>query len=331
MSKIIIGIHGLGNKPPEQMLEKWWKASIMEGLAAIGKTGISFNFKLVYWADYLYKAPLDSGITDKKNPLYLAEPYVPRTEKDKIQKPNNLRRKVLHYLENQMEKILLNDDLTINYSSINDFIIHHFFSDLETYYTSDCTGLKGNNCRARDAICLHLARVLEKYRRKKIMLITHSMGSIIAYDVLTKFAPNVPIDTFVTIGSPLGLPVIKSRIFAEHEKDLHQKIALKTPGNVLSNWYNLSDLKDKIAMDYGLSDDFEENSRHVHVKDKIVTNNYKYMGKRNSHKVYGYLRTPELAEVIEEFLRRKRYAPFIWIRNFVAKFKALALSVQTEI
>ena len=37
MKKIIIGVHGLGNKPPADVLEKWWAASIQEGLAAIGE------------------------------------------------------------------------------------------------------------------------------------------------------------------------------------------------------------------------------------------------------------------------------------------------------
>lgn len=324
MSGIIIGVHGLGNKPSEQILEMWWRDSILEGLAEIRKPQKSINFKMAYWADYLYTAPMDFGITDKKNPLYLTEPYVPRTKKTEIKKPNEFRRKVIHYLENQMEKIFLNEDFTINYSSINDFIIRHFFNDLEKYYNSDCTGQTGNNCRARDAICLHLAGILKKHRRKKIMLIAHSMGSIIAYEVLTKFVPDVSIDTLVTAGSPLGLPVIKSRIAAEQEKDSNSKKALKTPENILSGWYNLADLKDKIAMDCSLSDDFEENSRHIGVTDVIVNNNYEYMGRGNSHKVYGYLRTPELAEIIDGFLRKMRYNPLNWIKGFGAKIKSLA-------
>ena len=40
------------------------------------------------------------------------------------------------------------------------------------------------------------------------MLIAHSMGSIIGFDVLTFLATDIKINTFITIGSPLGLPVI---------------------------------------------------------------------------------------------------------------------------
>ena len=54
MAKIIIGIHGLANKMPKATLEDWWKKSIREGLRNIGYTGW-FEFKMVFWADKLYK------------------------------------------------------------------------------------------------------------------------------------------------------------------------------------------------------------------------------------------------------------------------------------
>jgi triacylglycerol esterase/lipase EstA (alpha/beta hydrolase family) len=60
-----------------------------------------------------------------------------------------------------------------------------------------------------------LAETLVKHRRKKILLIAHSMGSIIAWDVLTKMVPQIKIHTLVTIGSPLGNPVVRSRILSD--------------------------------------------------------------------------------------------------------------------
>ena len=52
------------------------------------------------------------------------------------------------------------------------------------------------------------------------MLIGHSMGSIIAYDVLRivgRQTPLVPVDHFITIGSPLGLPHVKTKIYEEND------------------------------------------------------------------------------------------------------------------
>lgn len=56
MSKIIVGIHGLANKPPTDDLTGYWRKSIAEGLrkyCAIKK--LNFDFRMVYWADLLYK------------------------------------------------------------------------------------------------------------------------------------------------------------------------------------------------------------------------------------------------------------------------------------
>ena len=73
MSKIIIAIHGLGNKPPQDILKKWWKMAISEGLKHIGHFRLFFKFEFIYWADILHTNPLDPQIKDKDDPLYLDE------------------------------------------------------------------------------------------------------------------------------------------------------------------------------------------------------------------------------------------------------------------
>ena len=317
MSRVIIGIHGLGNKPPAKVLEIWWKASIREGLKRIGKPKKFFNFKMAYWSHCLYETPMNSAIRDEKSTLYISEPYVRYNGKHHEKKTSDLRKKILHNLEAGMEKIFLNEDLTVNYSSINDFIIHHFFRDFEKYYNANCIISTEQNRKARDAIDAHLADLLHKNRKNKILLIAHSMGSVIAYHVLTEVVPSIPVDTFVTIGSPLGLPVIKSKIAAERRIKSPEGVRLKTPENIVSNWYNLADLKDKIAIDYKLSDDYGENSRHVRVIDQVVHNNYKYRKNKNHHKSFGYLRTAEMAEIISDFLKSERKGLFDWIKNIL--------------
>jgi hypothetical protein len=319
MSRVIIGIHGLGNKPPEKVLNVWWKASIREGLKRIGNPRKFFNFEMAYWSDCLHETPLSSGIRDEKSPFYIHEPYVRANGQQQVKKTNDLRKKILHNLEAGMERLFLNDDLTVNYSSINDFIIHHFFKDFEKYYYADCILAGEVHRKARDVIDERLADLLYKNRKNKILLIAHSMGSIIAFHVLTEVVPSVTVDTFVTVGSPLGLPVIKSKIVAERRMKPPEGFRLQTPENIISHWYNLADLKDKIAMDYSLGDDYGKNSRDVRVIDKIVNNNYEYNEMGNHHKSFGYLRTPEMAEIIREFLKGERTGPLTWIKNILRK------------
>ena len=47
MSKVIIGIHGLANKPEQKVLTNYWKKSITEGLKNVRVQNPRFNFGLL--------------------------------------------------------------------------------------------------------------------------------------------------------------------------------------------------------------------------------------------------------------------------------------------
>ena len=309
MSKIILGIHGLGNKPPLHILQNWWKMSISDGLSAINHPYPITNFELIYWANFIYPEPLDIEEENSEHPLFLEDPYTPEgTIKKGGAEP--LQKRIRDYLEKQLDKLLLNEDLSINFSSISDFIIQHFFHDLDIYYSSNLKDDNRSNFLAREAIREKLARTLRQYKGKEILLIAHSMGSIIAYDVLTQIVPDITIDTLVTCGSPLGIPVIMSKIISERKGDIRD---LAVPENISRRWYNLSDLGDRVAINYNLADDFQKNSKGISIIDKQVHNTYEYGGKKNPHKSYGYLRTPEMAEIIYKFLCQGRSSLSVWL------------------
>jgi len=56
MSHIIIGVHGLANKPKPALLASGWKSAICEGLENLGKhvEPESINFHMADWADLYY-------------------------------------------------------------------------------------------------------------------------------------------------------------------------------------------------------------------------------------------------------------------------------------
>jgi hypothetical protein len=58
----------------------------------------------------------------------------------------------------------------------------------------------------------------------------------------------------------------------------------------------------------------------VRAIDKVVYNNYEYNGKKNPHKIYGYLRTPELAEIIHAFFNQDRNKFVVKLNNKIDKF-----------
>jgi hypothetical protein len=309
MSKIILGIHGLGNKPPLHILKEWWEMSIRDGLNAINHPFPFSNFKIVYWANFIHSEPLNITEKDSEDPLFIEDPYSTEGEIERSE-PEPLQKKIRDYLERQLDKLLLNEDLSINFSSISDFIIRHFFQDLDIYYSSNLKDGDRSHFLAREVIRENLAHILREHKNDEILLIAHSMGSIIAYDVLTRIVPEVNIDTFVTCGSPLGIPVIMSKIRAEQQSKVHN---ISVPENIKRVWYNLSDLRDRVAVNYNLADDYAENSKGIGIIDKQVHNSYEYKGKKNPHKSYGYLRSPEMAEIIYAFLCRGRSSLSIWL------------------
>lgn len=305
MSKIIVGVHGLGNKPSREVLGRWWRRSLREGLRQIDRPRVFFNFELFYWADIVHEKPLDLDIIDPQDPLFLVEPHNPGRKRLEMQQ-GPIRKKLRDYLGKQMDKLFLNEDMTLNFTSITDKIISRYFREMGGYYSFTGSSEDSDIRFRRDEIRNRLADTLRRHKGKEILLLSHSMGSIIAYDVLSHTAPDIPIDTFITAGSPLGLPVIVGRVFSEQQQGVADFDKIRTPENVKQNWFNFTDPRDAIAFDETLKDDYAENSANIRVVDIPVNNDYENRGIRNPHKDYGYLRTPEMARVVYDFLQRGR-------------------------
>lgn len=303
MASVIIGIHGMGNKPPGPLLESWWKLAMTEGLKLNGFNTLLPEFRLVYWADILHEKPLDESEKNKNSLLFVDEKYT-KAPADFHSENHDTRRKLYDFLGSQMNRIFLNEDLTINYSFISDAILKRHFRDLDIYYRENHSLKTGQTRGVNEIIRERLLRTLENHKNDKIMLISHSMGSIIAYDVLTFLSPHIRVDTFITMGSPLGLPFIISRIAAELKQRSGKVNHLSAPTPVIRGWFNFSDILDKVAFNYKLSASFSENSHGVKPVDLLVVNNYiSDGGDANPHKSFGYLRTDEFSKLLNDFIK----------------------------
>ncbi len=307
---LIIGIHGLANKPPKELLEEWWRKSIVEGLTKnCGLTDPEFEFQMVYWADALYLNPLHTETSFSFDSLYNDEPYVAAADGRLQEYQDGWRDEARRIASNVGGSILdtVKSNLSVNF--VANWVLEKVLKDLDFYYDKEREIRDPNTDSIRHARSVMMDivdRGLEPARDRKTLLIGHSMGSIIAYDVLRNLGQkdnSFDIEHFVTIGSPLGLPHVKLNI---HDERKHRPGgALRTPTVVSESWKNFADRADPVAFDAHLSDDFTENSRHVVVSDDLVSNDYIKPGTdddRNHHKSYGYLRTPELSRHIAELL-----------------------------
>ncbi len=323
MKKIIIAVHGLGNKPPKELLEDWWKKSIDEGLTRINCKGTKYNFELVFWADSLHPVLLDPDETDEDSEYFLTEKYLPAENNNEH---ISIKNKTLNYLKKQLDSILFNEKMHINFPIITDFIIRSFFKDLQIYLTTNCVEENMQDCLAKEVIKEKVYMALKKHQDKEILLLTHSMGSIIAYDVLIEHEKELKIDTFITQGSPLAVPFIFGKIKKDLNQDPNDKNKLRTPECIESAWINLFDPLDRLAQYSSLNNFFEKNSNSVAPVSISIKNDYKYNGMDNPHKVYGYLRAKETAQIIDEFLCKGRSTVLVWLMKKINKFKYDGLS-----
>ncbi len=320
MNKIIIGIHGLGNKPPKDLLQIWWQQSIAEGLKKIGHPGNDFKFELVYWADLLHPVPLNPAEEDESSDLYLSERYVPAA-KSKVSKPNGFKQKILNFFKRQRDKILFNETMHVKFPSLTDLIIKHFFKDLDIYLTQKCVEENKSDCLAKDVIRERITNALKKNERKDILLIAHSMGTIVTYEVLIQSEKELEIDSLITIGSPLGVPFIFDKLKNDLSVVQEDDKKLRTPENILTGWENMADTEDKVAQSADLRKLFAPNSHNVAPTMILVDNDYQSEGIENQHKSFGYLRTPELAQIIDDFLCRGKSKVIIWLTKKFEQIK----------
>ena len=280
---VIIGIHGLANKPPLEEKRKWWKAAIVEGLDRNhGCTPGELAFEFVYWADLRYDEPIDPLEYDE--PYYVDEGHGP-FPRHEASEDHRLANKAVEAVYKGIDWIETKTGVT----PVDDMILEYGFDDLWHYYSETAFA---QQVRGR------LIERLKRHFDHRILLVAHSMGSIIAYDalrMLERELPSLKVDRLVTLGSPLGLAAARMKIASENGET-------RIPNN-LSNWLNLADPRDLAAVAGDLNVEYEPNDFELQIKDIAVTNNYlRKKGTDRYHNTYGYLRTPEFSEIVRDYI-----------------------------
>jgi hypothetical protein len=160
--------------------------------------------------------------------------------------------------------------------------------------------------QVRDRLRSRLCELLDSGDR--VMLITHGTGCVVAYDVLWQLSHEQPyaekyegakIDTWVTLGAPLGDTSIRKRLLGANLEPVSY------PTNVIT-WHNVSAEDDYTCHDNTLADDFKSM-----VQQRVVGTVYDYhvynlavrYGKSNPHSSIGYYIHPRVSKIIADWLQ----------------------------
>ncbi|HSN18978.1 MAG TPA: hypothetical protein VLV87_12320 [Gammaproteobacteria bacterium] len=146
----------------------------------------------------------------------------------------------------------------------------------------------------------------------EVMVIGHSLGSVIAYDVLWEMTwqDGQPwhVDHLLTLGSPLGMFYVQRRLRGRRERGIR-----RYPGNVL-HWSNVTAEGDLTALDRGLRNDFHEMLALGLVRDLTdykhgIHTSFRTADGPNPHRCYGYFFNPVVARMITGWMRGEPYPP----------------------
>lgn len=123
---------------------------------------------------------------------------------------------------------------------------------------------------------------------KRIALVAHSLGTVVALDVLGRH-PGVSVECLVTMGSPLGSQFIQEKLgFPGY------------PPNV-RRWLNVFDGMDILTLpDQEISNDITLRGARL-ITDRMIRSNYSREGVRDPHHWFGYLSCQEVGDFVSHF------------------------------
>lgn len=160
--------------------------------------------------------------------------------------------------------------------------------------------------KVRERVRSKLCEALD--RDGRVLLLSHGLGCIIAYDVLwelshdEELAPRYAerkVEAWLTLGAPLGDMHIRKYL-----KGADEHLEARFPTNVIS-WYNVAAEDDYTCHDNTLADDFKKmlHKRLVSaVHDYRIYNLAVRYGKSNPHSSVGYYIHPRISKIVSDWL-----------------------------
>jgi hypothetical protein len=299
-------VHGIANKPAADVLLHQWQVALLDDdgvdLDAMGVTS-----SMVYWADMLYPRPAPGPSATEAGQFELEQSVdaddadlgflddVPEAERDFVQRLGRevgLAEVVPHaevdpiLPASPLEAVPLPDWLKRRLMRVFLRDVHHYL------YDASATPRPGETFQIRRDVRRRAVRVLQEgaSRPGPHVVIGHSLGSVIAYDVLSAVDDAPAVDALLTVGSPLGLSEVRDRLSPPWTREGGWPAQRLADGP----WSNVFDLLDPVCggLDRMIAGEFRMDGR-PRIADLRVSNHGSWR-----HSVVKYLGQPRLREAL---------------------------------
>jgi hypothetical protein len=303
-------IHGIANKPPATDLLRIWREALANASDPLPLGDLGVTSELVYWADLIYEKPDDNvaaheGVLENTPEAVDggggAAPPVPKTAEE-AEFLERMRKRMTALSDAEiadappvpanpqgtLERIPL--PWFIKKRVMNAFLrdVHHYLFDVEFAPPGRTPVRIQRTIRERFGTVLRTPAITQPH-----IVVSHSMGTVIAYDCLKRVANCAGVDGLITLGSPLGLDEIQDKLqpgWSAADGFPHEKVG--------AEWINVYDRLDPVCgFDPELANDFQKGSARI-VEDIAVQNDGTWR-----HSITKYLRQPKVIGALRQMLK----------------------------
>jgi len=187
------------------------------------------------------------------------------------------------------------------------FLIPHFADENMQITLGDVRRYRRNDDNIGRSIRRNLRAPLLRawHADRPVLLIGHSLGSVIAWDTLWELSRvdgvGGHVDIFMTLGSPLGQRVIQRALKGSKEHGRR-----RYPDNI-RHWINLAAIGELTAIDHRMARDYAPMRAAGLVEsidDYRIYSHYRQDGELLVHSEYGYLLSETTGQLIADFWSR---------------------------
>ncbi len=304
-------IHGIANKPAADDLLRIWREAIADAAVPLPLGDLGVSSSMVYWADLLYEKPEDDlsayeGVLENTAEAIDGGGEAPPPGAQTAEEAafiEALRAQLTGFSDEELdtaepppvpdepqgalERIPL--PWFIKKRFLNAYLrdVHHYLFDVEFAPPGRPAARIQQTIRRRFVDALAAPMVTRPH-----VVVSHSMGTVIAYDCLKRVADCAPVDGLITLGCPLGLDEIQDKLqpgWSREKGFPSEKVEL--------SWVNVFDRLDPVCgLDPCLANDFRKNGA-LKVEDIAVGN-----GGLWRHSIQKYLRQPDMSKALKGLL-----------------------------
>lgn len=297
----VVFIHGLSNKPSPENLALSWLGALKEQTnqdAGLNLTTSEANVSFVYWADLFYESPIPGDQYESGHTSF-EEEFMNKLQNSKIDSVstndwiNNLEEKYSDYFDDQETETKYGPPTPYEAiplpKPVKKYFMKKFVREAHAYLFNIDQVRDTIRTRVLETICL---KDINNSSFENIVLVGHSQGSFIAYDVLTmQDCPEV--SGFMTFGSPLGVDEIQDELNWSRNNGY--------PENLVGDWINVYDSLDPVSrLDPKLANDFRKNGQRK-IRD-INEQNWGYW----RHSATKYLKGKKLRDALRGLIKGNR-------------------------